>query len=88
MPFAFKELVNWGKLRDFNQEADLEGMDGWPQYLIAFCTYLKGGQSGPLSGSGSGPPEKAGARALKIKKIKADNLSLPCLRGASGSTTD
>ena len=25
MPFAFKELVNWGKLRDFNQDADLGG---------------------------------------------------------------
>ena len=33
MPFAFKELVNWGKLRDFNQEADLEGMDRCPQYI-------------------------------------------------------
>ena len=76
MPFAFKELVNWGKLRDFNQEMDLDSMDGFPQYLIDFCTYLKGGQSGPLSGSGSGP------RASKIKKVKADNLITPMSQGA------
>ena len=82
MPFSFKELVNLGKLRDFHQEADLEGMDGWPAYLIDFATYLKGGQSGPPSGSGSGPPVKVGARALKIKKLKSDNLITPMSQGS------
>ena len=57
-------------------------MEGWPQYLIDFCTYLKEGQSGPLAGSGSGPPEKVGARDLKIKKIKADKLITPMSQGS------
>ena len=82
MPLAFKELVNRGKSRDLNQEIDLDSIEGFPTYLIDFCTYLKGGQSGPLSGSGSDPPEKVGARALKIKKVMADNLIPPMSQGA------
>ena len=53
---------------------ELEGIYGLPKHLIDFSTFLKGGQSGPLSGSGSGPPAKVGARALKIKKLKSDNV--------------
>ena len=43
---------------------------------------LKEGQSGPLSGSGSGPL-KVGARALKIKKIIALNVITPMSSGSS-----
>ena len=35
-----------------------------------------------MSGFGSGPPEKVGARALKIKKVMAENLIPPTLQGA------
>ena len=82
MPFSFKQLVNWGKLRDFNQKAELQGIDGLPEHLIDFATFLKGGQSGPPSGSGSGPPVKVGVRALKIKKLKSDNVISPMSQGS------
>ena len=81
LPFSFKQLLIWGKLRDFRQEMELEGIDGLPQHLIGFSSFLKEGQSGPLSGSGSGPL-KVGARALKIKKLIAMNVITPMSSGS------
>ena len=52
------------------------------RYYYRKITKLKEGQSGPLSGSGSGPL-KVGARALKIKKIIALNVITPMSSGSS-----
>ena len=60
---------------------ELEGIDGLPQHLIDFASALKEGQSGSLSGSGSGLP-KVGARALKIKKLIALNIIPPMSSGS------
>ena len=61
--------------------ADIEFLLPLPQHLIDFSSFLKEGQSGPLSGSGYGPL-KVGARALKIKKIIATNVITPMSSGS------
>ena len=66
MPLSFRQLLVWGKCRDFQQDMELDGVDGLPQHLIDFATSLKGVLAGSMSGPGTGPP-KVGARALKVK---------------------
>ena len=76
MPFSFRQLLIWGKCRDFKQDLELDGADNMPQHLIDFATSLKGGLAGSLSGPGTGPP-RVGARALKVKKLIALNKIPP-----------
>ena len=83
MPFAFLDLSNWARSRDFNQEVNQDSIEWYPVYLTDFASYLEsGGQSGPFSGSGSGLTAKEGARALKIKQIIYENVIPPTLHGA------
>ena len=61
MPFAFRDLTNWARSRDFNQEVNQDSIEWCPVYLTDFASYLgSGGQSGPLSLSGTGPTAKEG----------------------------
>ena len=41
MPLSFRQLLVWGKCRDFQQDMELDGVDGLPQHLIDFATSLK-----------------------------------------------
>ena len=65
MPLSFRQLLVWGKCRNFQQDMELDGVVGLPLHLIVFATSLKGGLAGSLSGPGTGPP-RVGVRALII----------------------
>ena len=65
MPFAFLDISNWARSRDFNQEVNHESIYWFPTNLTDLASYLEsGGQSGPLSGSRTGLTAKEGARAV------------------------
>ena len=73
MPLSFRQLQVWGKLRDFQQDIELDGLDKLPQHLIDFATSLKGGLAGSLSGPGTGLPKAVGANQgwLTFEEISA-----------------
>ena len=68
MPFTFRQLLVWGKVRDIKVDLELEGAEGMPGNLIAFAMALMGGLAGSLPGPGTGTP-RVGARVLKVKRL-------------------
>ena len=79
MPFSFRQLLIWGKVRDFKVDLELDGADDMPLHLIAFATSLMGGLAGSLPGPGTGAP-RVGGRVLKVKRLISQN-KLPPLAG-------
>ena len=76
MPFSFRQLLIWGKCRDFKQDLELDGADDMPQHLIDFATSLMGGLAGSLPGPGTGAP-RVGGRVLKVKRLISQNKLPP-----------
>ena len=63
MTFSFRQLLVWGKVRDFKVDLELEGAVGMPLNLIAFAMALMGGLAGSLPGPGTGTPRVGGEKA-------------------------
>ena len=68
MTLTYRQLLVWGRVRDFKVDLELVGAGGMPTDLIAFAMALKGALAGSLPGPEAGVP-RAGARLLKEKKL-------------------
>ena len=69
---TYRQLLVWGKVRDFEVDLELEEVGGMPTDLIVFAKALKGAYAGSLPGPEAGVP-KVGVRALKVKMLVNQN---------------
>ena len=72
MILTYRQLLVWGRVRDFGVDLELVGVGGMPTDLIAFAMALKGALAGSLPGPEAGVP-RAGARVLRVKQIVSKN---------------
>ena len=65
---TYRQLLVWGKSRDFGVDLKLVEVVGMPTDLIVFARALQGVHAGSLPGPDAGAP-KSRVRVLKVKKV-------------------
>ena len=69
---TYRQLLVWGKVRDFGVDLQLVEVGGMPTDLIAFARALQGVHAGSLPGPDAGVP-KSRVRVLKVKQLVDKN---------------
>ena len=76
---TYRQLLVWGKVRDFGVDLQLVEVGGMPTDLIAFARALQGVHAGSLPGPDAGVP-KSRVRVLKVKQL-VDKNKISLLQG-------
>ena len=76
---TYRQLLVWGKVRDFGVDLQLVEVGGMPTDLIAFARGLKGVHAGSLHRPDAGVP-KSRVRVLKVKQL-VDKNKINLLQG-------